>query len=848
MKNRTLQRAFAFALTLLLAFGSFGGLGFMSSAKAAEDPDATVAITSNPTTLFVGETGAALTAAVSGLQTGVTVSDYKWTYQTSASAQATDLHNGADDTKHTFASALSKAHDGYVYTCQVTLSNGNTKSGSYTLAIHDKLTSIAITKAPDKVTYDAGESFAAAGMEVTATYNNDSSTAKVVTGYTVSPDGALATSNDKVTISYTENGETATATQAITVNAAPQPTFVAVTDITGIPTAATANTPLQLTGTVEPTNATNQTITWSVKDAGTTGATISGNTLSTTAAGTVVVTATITNGLTESTNYTKDATITVSAPAQSYTVDITTQPQATSAVTAGSISGNLTVAATTQPAGGTLSYQWYSNTTNSNTGGTQIASANSASFPIPTDLTAGEYYYYCVVSVTDGTPATSNVAKVVVSAAGSTVTGVTINPSTAKVTRGDATGIQFTATVEGTNTPSQAVTWSWELLSNHSAGTTFTYNEAGVATLKAAVDEPSTTIKVIATSVQDATKSSSVTVTVEGACIVLDSTLPADAAVVQGNSTTLTCKATVTNYTGTPTYQWYSKSGSTETAIANANSATYTLNTTGMTLGDYHYFCRVTAGTSSVNTREATIKVQNTAGYKVTAGNGGTFLTNSTSGLKFTIDGDFSKFSHVVVGSTTLNKDVDYTAVSGSTVVTLQNSYLKKLAVGTYSIYFYYTDGNYASGTFYVNGQPYVFSLYPSITAGSHTETTWLGKGEKMRLTMYVANPTSTSVRWHYSSSRISLSSKTTQLYYDSNTGYYVSWIDVTPKYNGNVWVYAETNGTSTPKHSFTVVGLNNLPATGQDSRPIYILLGVCALTAAALGAMYVWKKRNAQQ
>jgi hypothetical protein len=91
------------------------------------------------------------------------------------------------------------------------------------------------------------------------------------------------------------------------------PAFVAVTNITGVPTTATAGSPLTLTGTVAPTTATNQTIAWSLKSAGTTGATLSGSTLNTTAAGTVVVTATIVNGLTASTPYTQDFTITVSA-------------------------------------------------------------------------------------------------------------------------------------------------------------------------------------------------------------------------------------------------------------------------------------------------------------------------------------------------------------------------------------------------------------------------------------------------------------------------------------------------------------------------------------------------------
>jgi hypothetical protein len=93
------------------------------------------------------------------------------------------------------------------------------------------------------------------------------------------------------------------------------PIFISVTDITGVPTTATAGTSLNLTGTVEPADATNKTITWSIANAGTTGATISGNTLSTTAAGNVIVTATITNGAI-AIDYTKDFNITVNAAPQ----------------------------------------------------------------------------------------------------------------------------------------------------------------------------------------------------------------------------------------------------------------------------------------------------------------------------------------------------------------------------------------------------------------------------------------------------------------------------------------------------------------------------------------------------
>ncbi len=88
--------------------------------------------------------------------------------------------------------------------------------------------------------------------------------------------------------------------------------LIPVTDITGIPTGTKTGVPLPLTGTVVPGNATNQSIHWSVKNAGTTGASISNNTLITTAAGTATITATIADGLGTGTNYTKDFSVTIS--------------------------------------------------------------------------------------------------------------------------------------------------------------------------------------------------------------------------------------------------------------------------------------------------------------------------------------------------------------------------------------------------------------------------------------------------------------------------------------------------------------------------------------------------------
>ena len=79
------------------------------------------------------------------------------------------------------------------------------------------LESIAISTAPNKVTYTEGEKFDTTGMVLTATYSDNTSSA--VTGYTWTPNGNLTTSDNTITVSYTDGDVTKTATQAITVQA-----------------------------------------------------------------------------------------------------------------------------------------------------------------------------------------------------------------------------------------------------------------------------------------------------------------------------------------------------------------------------------------------------------------------------------------------------------------------------------------------------------------------------------------------------------------------------------------------------------------------------------------------------
>lgn len=87
------------------------------------------------------------------------------------------------------------------------------------------------------------------------------------------------------------------------------------------------------------------------------------------------------------------------------------------------------------PDGGTLSYQWYKNTANRNTGGSPVQGAKSASYKPPTD-TVGTTYYYCVVTNTNNTVGGAKTASIASNAAGITVTAaLPSDPIDAFVTR-----------------------------------------------------------------------------------------------------------------------------------------------------------------------------------------------------------------------------------------------------------------------------------------------------------------------------------------------------------------------------------------------------------------------------
>ena len=147
---------------------------------------------------------------------------------------------------------------------------GVTKTAEQAITVVHRLTKIEITAQPTKKVYEYGDSFQSTGMVVKATYS-DGATANV-TGYSCSPTLLSTVGTQTITVSYTENGVTKTATTSVTVN---RKTISAVPSQSGSLTYTGSSqspswsnystTQLTIGGTTSGTNAGSYTATFTPK-------------------------------------------------------------------------------------------------------------------------------------------------------------------------------------------------------------------------------------------------------------------------------------------------------------------------------------------------------------------------------------------------------------------------------------------------------------------------------------------------------------------------------------------------------------------------------------------------------
>ncbi|MBC7845308.1 MAG: gliding motility-associated C-terminal domain-containing protein [Flavobacterium sp.] len=264
---------------------------------------------------------------------------------------------------------------------------------------------------------------------------------------------------------------------------------------------------------------------------------------------------------------------------------------------------------------GTASYQWYSNSVNSNIGGTLIAGATSSTYTPPVFTITGNYYYYATVSLSGNgcLPATSNVAEVIVFADPT----ISSQPTASQTLCQSATPLNLDVTTTGGNG-----TFSYQWYSNSTNTNTGGTLIAG-ATSNSYTPPTNTVGTKYYYSVVSQNGTSGCSVTSSTAAIVVISaptiSQPVSSTVCQGGSPTV-LSITVSGATGTPTYQWYSNlsnNTTTGTAISGETNSTYTPSAS--TVGTTYYYCIITlpsGGCSSITSNTATVTIN--AGATIT--------------------------------------------------------------------------------------------------------------------------------------------------------------------------------------------------------------------------------------
>ncbi len=115
---------------------------------------------------------------------------------------------------------------------------------------------------------------------------------------------------------------------------------------------------------------------------------------------------------------------------------------------------------------------------------------------------------------------------------------------------------------------------------------------------------------------------------------------------------------------------------------------------TGLAAGTYEVRYKETASKKASDPILITVSAVEppAPNYQIIEGANGAWTQNTDGTLTFRANGDFSKFAGVKVDGNLIAAD-KYTAVAGSTVITLKQDYLASLSVGAHTLTVVYTDG-----------------------------------------------------------------------------------------------------------------------------------------------------------
>ena len=275
---------------------------------------------------------------------------------------------------------------------------------------------------------------------------------------------------------------------------------------------------------------------------------------------------------------TGSACTTSSANTYSWTVNALPSIAAQPSTTLQNICQNAAAVALTVTASGAgLTYQWYKNAANSNSGGTIIAGANSASYT-PTTSVAGTSYYYVIVSGTCSPSVTSNVSGAINVRA---LPAISVQPaSTSQSLCLNTTATDLTVTASGAG-----IAYQWyQNSSNATTGGTLILG-ATSSTYKPLTNVVGTTYYYVTVS---GTCAPAVNSTSSGAITV--NALPT-VQITQGNTLAIGAigliqlTASASGGTSTYTYQWYKNNVEISAAPSALNN--YNLHYDVSTVGAY---------------------------------------------------------------------------------------------------------------------------------------------------------------------------------------------------------------------------------------------------------------------
>ena len=294
---------------------------------------------------------------------------------------------------------------------------------------------------------------------------------------------------------------------------------------------------------------------------------------------------------------------------------------------------------------GNPSYQWYSNTSNSNTGGTIITGATSASYT-PTNFTSvDELYYYVTISL-DGdncNTGTSDVYTITVTSPPS----ITAQPLGAQELCKGAVAADLSIAVTGGTTATYAYQWFQNTSNNTTTGVaitgataaTFTPNTNSVGTFYyyAVVSQPESACAVVSEVSQLIVKSAPVI------------TKQPESSEVCLNEPPTTLEVTYANGTGVPSYQWYvntTNSAVGANPITGATTSSYVPAVD--TVGELFYYVVISfdsGGCAEIISDFARVKVNQfpvVAAASITINSGATFDFDPSSILGNTVPSNTS--------------------------------------------------------------------------------------------------------------------------------------------------------------------------------------------------------------